>query len=160
MLHHHHRAEDEVLFPALRSRNPGVTTTTAELEAQHEELDVALAALPGAPETIGATRRLLEAHLSLEEAQVLPVWLDSFSADEHERFAARLRRSTPLRDAGLMISWLLDTAPTGAVGVAWAQVPSSLRLAHRWWWRQRYTRAFGSMNPGCSNDAMAWAMAA
>src|SRR5215470_17644891 len=47
VLHHHHRAEDTVLFPALTARQPGAAVTTAELEAQHDELDVALAALPG-----------------------------------------------------------------------------------------------------------------
>ena len=40
VLHHHHRAEDTVLFPALVARQPGVAVTTAELEAQHVELDV------------------------------------------------------------------------------------------------------------------------
>ena len=74
---------------------------------------------------------------------MLPVWIASFTADEHERFASSLRRATPLRDAGLMISWLLDTAPDDAVDVAWSQVPSSLRLLHRVWWR-RYERAFGA----------------
>ena len=49
---------------------------------------------------------------------MLPVWMASFDAAEHERFAGSLRRSTPLRDAGLMISWLLDTAPDGAFDVA------------------------------------------
>ena len=64
---------------------------------------------------------------ALEEQQVLPMWLASFGVAEHERFAASLCRSTPLRDAGLMIAWLLDTAPDGATGVAWNQVPPSLR---------------------------------
>jgi hypothetical protein len=39
---------------------------------------------------------------------------------------------------------LLDTAPDGAFDVAWDQVPSSLRLVHRVWWRRRYERSFGS----------------
>jgi hypothetical protein len=42
-----------------------------------------------------------------------------------------------------MISWLLDTAPDGAFEAAWDQVPPSLRLMHRVWWRRRYERAFG-----------------
>jgi hypothetical protein len=134
-----------VLFPALRDRNPGVSTTTDDLERQHEELDVALGRLVGGEGSIEDVRGLIEAHLAAEERHVLPVWLASFSADEHERFAARLRRSTPLRDAGLMIAWLLDTAAEGAIDVAWSQVPSSLRLLHRCWWRQRYSKTFGAM---------------
>ncbi|MET0325428.1 MAG: hemerythrin domain-containing protein [Ilumatobacteraceae bacterium] len=148
VLHHHHRAEDTVLFPALRERQPGAATTTAELEDEHEALDVALAALTNDVSTIGDARRLVEGHLGLEEHHVLPIWLGSFTADEHERFAGSLRRATPLRDAGLMIAWLLDTAPDGAFDVAWEQVPSSLRLVHRLWWRRRYERAFGSLAGG------------
>ena len=147
VLGHHHHAEDGVLFPALRARQPGAEFTTAELEAQHDQLDVALAALVDDVTAIGDVRTLVEHHLVAEEQLVLPVWLSSFTADEHERFAHRLRRATPIRDAGLMISWLLDVAPAGAVDVAWAQVPQSLRLLHKVWWRRRYERAFGAGVP-------------
>ena len=43
VLHHHHRAEDTVLFPTLAARQPGAAVTTAAMEDQHVELDVALA---------------------------------------------------------------------------------------------------------------------
>ena len=144
VLHHHHRAEDTVLFPALVARQPGVALSTEALETEHTELDAALAALANDLGAAGDVRRLVERHLAREEQLVLPVWIASFTADEHERFAGSLRRATPLRDAGLMISWLLDTAPDDAFEVAWSQVPSSLRLLHRMWWRRRYERAFGA----------------
>jgi hypothetical protein len=147
VLHHHHRAEDTVLFPALGVRQPGVVVTTDELEAQHDELDAVLGGLPDDLGTIGRVRRLLERHLTQEEQLVLPVWMSSFTAQEHDHFVGSLRRATPLRDAGLMISWLLDTAPDGAHSVAWEQVPPSLRLLHRVWWRRRYERAFGTRRP-------------
>ena len=146
VLHHHHRAEDTVLFPALAARQPGAAVTTAEMEDQHVELDIALARLGADLSTAGDVRRLVERHLGAEEQLVLPMWLASFTADEHERFAGTLRRATPLRDAGLMIAWLLDTAPDGAVGVAWEQVPPALRAVHRVWWRRRYERAFGTLD--------------
>jgi hypothetical protein len=145
VLHHHHRAEDTVLFPALVDRQPGLVVTTDELEAQHLELDVALNALPGDLMTADGARRLIERHLGQEEHLVLPVWMASFTAAEHDRFADALRRATPLRDAGLMISWLLDTAPDGTFDAAWDQVPPALRLMNRAWWRRRYERAFGSV---------------
>jgi hypothetical protein len=118
--------------------------TTEELEGEHHELDRVLAALPGDLEMAGDARGLVERHLGREEHLVLPVWLASFTAAEHERFAGSLRRATPLRDAGLMIAWLLDTAPDGAFDTAWEQVPPSLRLVHRAWWKRRYERAFGT----------------
>ncbi len=145
VLHHHHRAEDTVLFPALVDRQPGLVVTTDELEAQHLGLDVALSALPDDLTTADEARRLIERHLGQEEHLVLPVWMASFTTVEHDRFAAALRRATPLRDAGLMISWLLDTAPDGAFDAAWDQVPPALRMMYRVWWRRRYERAFGSV---------------
>jgi hypothetical protein len=144
VLHHHHRAEDTLLFPAVVARNPGAAVTTEQLEAQHVELDDALATLVADVSTIDRVRDLVGRHLSAEEQLVLPLWVASFTAAEHERFAGTLRRATPLRDAGLMIAWLLDTAPDDAVEVAWNQVPPSLRALHRIWWRRRYERAFGS----------------
>ncbi len=160
VLHHHHRAEDTVLFPALVARQPGVSVTTAELEAQHVALDAALGRLPDDLDTAGDVRHLVEHHLGLEEHHVLPVWLASFDAAEHERFAHSLRRSTPLRDAGLMISWLLDTAPDGAFDVAWDQVPPALRLAHRTWWRRRYERTFGTIGAVPTPPGLPFAVAA
>ena len=145
-LRHHHRAEDTVLFPALAPRQPGAAVTTAAMEHQHLELDAALAGLSDDLATAGAARRLVERHLGAEEQLVLPMWLASFTADEHDRFAGTLRRATPLRDAGLMIAWLLDTAPDGAVDVAWEQVPPALRAVHRVWWRRRYERRFGNLD--------------
>jgi hypothetical protein len=144
VLHHHHRAEDTVLFPALVARQPGVVVTTEAMQVEHAELDAALGRLPGDLDRAGEVRDLIERHLGHEEQLVVPVWMASFTAAEHERFAGSLRRATPLRDAGLMIAWLLDTAPDGAFDVAWEQVPASLRLVHRMWWRRRYERAFGS----------------
>lgn len=146
VLYNHHHAEDHVLFPAVRERHPGAQTSTAELEAQHVELDRALAELAADVTRIGTTGRLIERHLVAEEQQVLPLWLAAFTADEHERFAHRLRRATPLREAGLMISWLLDVSPDGATEVAWAQVPRSLQLLHRVWWKRGYERTFGRLD--------------
>ncbi|MGI9031208.1 MAG: hemerythrin domain-containing protein [Ilumatobacteraceae bacterium] len=168
VLHHHHRAEDTVLFPALADRLPGAATSTVELERQHVELDAVLGRLAkdvNDADEVAMARDVLDRHLVAEEAHVLPMWLTAFTAAEHERFAARLRRSTPLRDAGLMIAWLLDTAPNGAEDVAWSQVPPALRLMHRVWWRPRYERAFGRMDgavvswPGLAAPAMAMRMA-
>jgi len=144
VLGHHHHAEDTVLFPALQARQPGFSTSTAVLDAQHDELLRVVPALADdlalAPHVAG----LLGCHLATEEQLVLPVWMASFDAAEHERFATSLRRSTPIRDAGLMVSWLLDTAPDDTIALAWDQVPPALRFVHRVWWRRRYDRQFGA----------------
>ena len=92
-------------------------------------------------------RARLDGHLAAEEEHALPIWLAAFSPAEHERFAATLRRSTPLRDAGLMISWLLDHAPAGMAELATGHLPAPLRLAHQLWWRRTYQWRWGSPGP-------------
>jgi hypothetical protein len=144
----HHHAEDTLLFPALVARQPGVVVSTDALEAQHTALDDSLAALRG--DVAGQAtpvRDLVETHLRDEEQHVLPVWLGSFTADEHERFGVALRRATPLGDAGLMVSWLLDASPPETLDLARAQVPPPIRAAHRLWFRRSYERRFGSAQP-------------
>jgi hypothetical protein len=141
----HHHAEDTLLFPSLVERQPGVSTVTVDLEAQHAELDERLAALPRDLDGAPALRELVERHLAAEEQHVLPVWLASFTADERERFAGALRRATPIGEAGLMVSWLLDATPPEALGMAWAQVPAPIRMAHRVWFRRSYERRFGQL---------------
>jgi hypothetical protein len=117
--------------------------TTVELEAQHRVLDEFVVALPGAPETIEAFGPVLEQHLQEEEQRALPVWLASFDAADHERFGRLLRRSTPLGEAGTMISWLLDATPEAVHPAARAHLPAPFRMAHRFWWRHRYEGRYG-----------------
>lgn len=150
----HHHAEDTLLFPAIVARHPGVEVTTAELEAQHVELDERLAALPDALDGAADLRAFVERHLVAEEQHVLPVWLGSFTREEHERFAGSLRRATPLGDAGLMVSWLLDATPPEALGVARAQVPPPIRAAHRVWFRRRYERRWGRASASFTPPAL------
>ncbi|HET7720800.1 MAG TPA: hemerythrin domain-containing protein [Acidimicrobiales bacterium] len=143
VLRNHHETEDRLLWPALVERCPDIADVTAGLEADHVALDEALRALPRDLSTAADVRGLVEAHLLAEEQQAMPVWISSFTAEEHERFAGALRRSTPLREAGLMIAWLLDATPPEASSLAWGQVPRPLRMAHKVWFGPRYERRWG-----------------
>ena len=60
-----------------------------------------------------------------------------------------LRRPTPLRDVGLLISWLLDTSPEAALDVAAMNIPSPFKLVHQLWWRRSYERRFGTASLAC-----------
>ena len=90
--------------------------------------------------TAAASCTLLEQHLCTEEQQLLPVWLQSFSRAEHDEFAARLRRSTSLRDMRVMIPWLLEAMPADYRELATREVPRSIRIVHHLWWRRRFQR--------------------
>lgn len=141
----HHTAEDRLLWPALEERQPGFHPVTALLEEQHHQLDAALGRLRHEPEVIDDLRALLEGHLAAEEHRALPVWLASFTAEEHEIFGRRLRAATPLREIGVLIPWLLDASPEEVAGVAWDHLPRPLRAAYRLWWKRAYERRWGRM---------------
>jgi hypothetical protein len=150
----HHRTEDHLLWPALEARQPGFTMTTVELEGQHRQLDELLEGLADDPASIDRAGSFLEQHLQDEEQRALPVWLASFDAADHERFGRLLRRSTPLGEAGTMISWLLDATPAAVHPAARAHLPAPFRMAHRFWWRHRYEGRYG-MAPVSSSPVSA-----
>jgi hypothetical protein len=143
VLAEHHRVEDELLWPALEARRPDFALVRIELELQHEQLDVALADLASDPTTIGRALPLLFDHLLAEEMTALPVWLETFTADDHSMFESKLRRSTSWRNIGTMLSWLFDVTPADIRPLATSRVPSSLRWAHRVWFRHLYAARYG-----------------
>jgi hypothetical protein len=143
VLAEHHRAEDDLLWPALVRRQPGVVAVTDALEAEHELLDDELAALGADPTRIERVADLLDRHLRAEEEQVLPIWLASFDRAEHEHFGRLLRRSTPASAVGLMVSWLLDVTPESLRPLAVGRLPRAFRLAHQMCWRPSFDRRYG-----------------
>jgi hypothetical protein len=76
---------------------------------------------------------------------MLPVWLASFDAAEHERFGQLLRRSTPANAVGLMVSWLLDVTPESLRPFAVGRLPRAFRLAHQMCWRPSFDRRYGGL---------------
>jgi hypothetical protein len=151
VLRAHHHGEDRVLLPLLRSRQPDIKALADEVEEQHVLLDESLDSLRvhiechNGPGLVNRSRRLatmLEEHLVLEETRLLPVWLMSMSADEHEAFARRLRRATPWRDIAVMVPWLIDAVPDHYRHLAEAELPGSVKLAYRLGMRRRFERRF------------------
>ncbi|MBL8952498.1 MAG: hemerythrin domain-containing protein [Myxococcaceae bacterium] len=82
-LHGHHQVEDTGLFPSAAASHPQLGAAIGELSKQHERIDPLLArgaaAFEGLPATLHEARRvvaelsgLLDVHLDLEEAAVIP----------------------------------------------------------------------------------------
>lgn len=81
-LHHHHQIEDTSMFPGLKQGHSGLAPALARLEDDHRRIDplltrgdAAFAALPapGAAAVIAELQDLLDEHLALEEAEVVPL---------------------------------------------------------------------------------------
>jgi len=87
-LHGHHRAEDQGLFPSVRAQHPELEPVIDGLDADHRRIDPLLEAgdesFAALPESAGAAlalidelRALLDAHLAVEEARVVPFLRDA-----------------------------------------------------------------------------------
>ena len=76
--------------------------------------------------------------------ELLPVWLEAFGPDDHDGFARRLRRATPVRDISVMVPWLLEAAPDPVKAEAWREVPLPVRAAYRLWWKRSFSKRFGT----------------
>jgi iron-sulfur cluster repair protein YtfE (RIC family) len=82
-LHHHHTVEDTAMFPGMKTEHPQVAPAIDHLFDQHHRIDPllargdhAFAALPDTHElhdVLEALRVLLDAHLDMEEAVVIPM---------------------------------------------------------------------------------------
>jgi hypothetical protein len=81
-LHGHHVVEDQNMFPNFRTQHPRLEATIDRLSADHRRIDPlledgkrAFAALPAtetAASVVATMRALLDEHLALEEAEVVP----------------------------------------------------------------------------------------
>ncbi len=145
----HHRGEDAVLLPLLRSKEPDIAEVTKVVEDQHVRLDAAIdglraAAADGRTDVDGVAELadLLADHLALEEQHLLPTWVASLSPADHERFARRLRRATPWRDIAVVVPWLLDAVPDPFRQVAEGELPRPVRFAYRHGLRSRFERTW------------------
>jgi iron-sulfur cluster repair protein YtfE (RIC family) len=112
ILHHHHTAEDELLWPLLLERVPDDLAPIVHLmESQHGRVEQVLAEITPLlaqwRRTAGATERdrmaeryddlhgALAEHLDAEEQRLLPIAARSVTQDEWERMGAAARAGTP-----------------------------------------------------------------
>ncbi len=84
ILEKHSELEDQLFFPALEERAPGVTSESHDQHQQVEALVAALAAGEGADVAgdLLQLREFLHAHLEEEEQKVMPAMMEHFEAAE------------------------------------------------------------------------------
>jgi hemerythrin-like domain-containing protein len=99
-LHGHHTVEDTALFPDLSAKHESIRATIEKLVADHHRIDPVLqrgdrafAELPNSKDAAAIIRELkelLDPHLALEEAEVVPFIRDAktFPAPETDEMAA------------------------------------------------------------------------
>jgi hypothetical protein len=148
----HHTAEDEMLWPPMRTKLLDRTDETdllVEMADEHSRLDPVLREID---ENLarGATLRLvalfdelaavLTGHLDHEEAAALPLVQETLTSREWKAFGDDQRRRIGINGAGWFFPWLLDDTPQATRDKVLDVVPPPLRLVYWLIWEPRYRR--------------------
>jgi iron-sulfur cluster repair protein YtfE (RIC family) len=140
-LHHHHRVEDEALWPMLRERVVALGDEQAEvalkdMESEHGELDSAIGACaagframvlapgPGTRTRLSADlvvmQSLLVDHLEHEETSALPLAQRHLSLASWADFENAARKEYGLKDIGFAVPWSTLEIPEDQFAIAYA----------------------------------------
>jgi len=149
----HHMAEDEMLWPPLRTKLHGRGNADHLLDQmidEHSQLDPVLEDIDEALRQASSTRlpvlfaglaELLCDHFDHEETAVLPLVRQALTTDEWNAFGDDQRRRIGFRGAAWFFPWLLDEAPSDTRDLVLSLVPPPVRLVHWVLWEPRYRRA-------------------
>ena len=143
----HHAAEDDDLWPVLRSH----LTETEDLHQldlmveEHRGLTAAIQAVDAALASgVGVTTaaqnlgEVLGDHLDHEERQVFPLLERHLSRGEWRRFLLTERRRRSARERPEFLTWVLDEASDQDTAAVLAELPRPAHLVYRRLLRPRY----------------------
>jgi hypothetical protein len=159
---HHHRTEDESLWPLVR---PKLADSAEELgvvdkmEAQHRTLAPASAAVErafaaylrgtGSADDVAvqldAMRSVVESHLHDEESQAFALIDKSLSDKEFASFEKATAKGVGIRGAARFFPWILDGAPQEDGEAALRVLPGPLRALCGRRWVPRYEREIAGL---------------
>ncbi|MDX6757907.1 MULTISPECIES: hemerythrin domain-containing protein [Streptomyces] len=156
----HHSAEDDALWPSLRTHLPGSPKDLALLEvmeAEHAAIDTVIQAIddvltdPGVdPLRLGqltdALTRGLAGHLKHEEDAALPLIRRVLTAEQWGHFG-QVHAQHIGQDAPLLLPWLLDGADEPTATRLLAQRPAPVHVACTARWIPAYA-ALDRWSPG------------
>ncbi|MEV5833360.1 hemerythrin domain-containing protein [Nocardia sp. NPDC052112] len=154
-LHHHHRNEDELVWPKLRSAE--LDSSLVDLmQNQHEEIDVLMRRVDaelsewehqGGAETadllVEGLRRLhavLTEHLRLEEDSILPIVAETLTASEWSELGKRGMASLPKGRALVFLGHIAEEADEREWSELTRRLPASVRLLYRLFGHRGYAR--------------------
>lgn len=163
-LHHHHRVEDESLWPLVRPKlagRQGDLTVLDDMEAQHITLepkcDAVSAAFAGARASTDAASRevlassidalatKLAAHLDDEEARCFPVIDDALNAEEFEAFGKATAKAVGMRGSARFFPWIFDGAEPVERQAVLGMPPPPVRMLCQYVWEPRYERRVAAL---------------
>ena len=146
-LHVHHAAEDDDLWPVLRSHLTGeedihqldlMVEEHRGLTAAIEAVDAALTSGAGATTAAGELGEILRGHLDHEERRVFPLLERHLSRREWRKFLLTERRRRSPRERPEFLTWVLDEASDEDAAAVMAELPRPAHLVYRRLLRPRY----------------------
>ena len=165
LLEHHHRAEDEVLWPALAAAHPEADGIVERMADQHHQLDGLLTSanqvIPGwaadpdatrcedARNAVGPIAELLATHLTDEESTAVPLIRQHLPLDGWAAFTGYNMQL----NAGIewTIPWLAEGQSDDVRARIWSLVPDPVRTGPAAGWCDSYIanleHAFGAPAP-------------
>ena len=158
VLHHHHQAEDDTIWPWLRERVPAAREGLDELEADHEQLDPLIssagdrrtALIERAP-ILAELHERVNAHLDREEALAVPLIEQHVSREEWDELGKRAVKDMGRKNIPVIYGWYASAVDERRVAEALATVPWIVRVMFRriWWpaYRKRALRLYGAQAP-------------
>lgn len=147
LLHVHHTAEDDALWPVVRDAVAGRADDLRLLEemaAEHavlgpllEDIDRALAGGESAPQARAELATKLQEHLTHEEEAALPLIDATLTAEQWMSFGqAATQRLGP--NMPKYLPWLLDGADEDTTGRVLSVIPEPVQQTYRNEWRPAY----------------------
>ncbi len=142
-LHEHHSSEDAGLYPMVLRNDPSTAALVAEMDADHQRIDPAMAALVSAAErwrdnatataAVAETMDRLEAvlipHLSREETVMMPVVATCVTQRELKKWDDEMNvGDKPMRQLAMEGHWLLDNLDPDGRALTLALVPPVQRF--------------------------------
>jgi Hemerythrin HHE cation binding domain len=146
VLHHHHTAEDDTIWPALREREPAARSGLDGLEADHEHLEPLIRQAGDRARPLAERAAILtdlgeriNAHLDREEALAVPLIRKHITVAEWEALAKRAAKETGRR-VPRVYGWYASAVDDEQVKKALRTVPPPVRVLFRVFWQPAYAR--------------------
>jgi hemerythrin-like domain-containing protein len=146
MLHHHHESEDELLYPLLVERVPEQAATTEKIDAEHEEIAVALGsaqeacrawrtapsaetgeALAAALDTLN---EITQPHLDHEEQVIVPLAAQHLSQAEWEAVGEHSRANIPKDKMAVAFGMITEPLSKSDADYMRSSLPAPVRLLY------------------------------
>lgn len=154
-LHHHHMIEDTHIWPVIRDKladRPDDLAVLDAMEAEHARIDPTIEAIErvfddreaGVDEVVEQTAALvdlLRSHLAHEERDAFPLIRTMITKREWEQLNKASVKELSFSQIAQLGPWILDGASPEDTRRVLAELPSPLRLVHRFWWNPRYLKA-------------------